>query len=341
MESHDPLLFALNSSKEFGTQVAKQLGIELSEHIERDFEDGEHKARPLVNVRNRKVFVLQSLYSEPEMSVNDKLCRLLFFTGALKDAAAAEVTIVAPYLCYARKDRKTKSRDPVTTRYLAAMMEAVGAGRVVTMDVHNLQAFQNAHRCQTEHLEAQNLFVRHFAGLLKGEDIVVMSPDAGGVKRAESFRQALGEALDQELPFAVMQKQRSKGVVSGSMSVYGAEVEGKTVIIIDDLISSGTTLARSAEACEKAGAKQVYAAATHGAFIGKANEVLQEKALKQVIVTNTIPPFRLGEGIREEKLVLLNAAPLFAEAIRRIYTGESLTELKETGPPFVIFGDEK
>ena len=146
-----------------GESIGTALGSPLSAHEERDFEDGEHKTRPLENVRGCEVFVIQSLYSEPGLSVNDKLCRLLFFIGALKDASARSVTAVLPYLGYARKDRKTKARDPVTTRYMAQLLEAVGTDRVLTLDVHNLAAFQNAFRCPTDHLEAKNLFVEHFA----------------------------------------------------------------------------------------------------------------------------------------------------------------------------------
>ncbi|MCK4867236.1 MAG: ribose-phosphate pyrophosphokinase-like domain-containing protein, partial [Alphaproteobacteria bacterium] len=146
MTGSDITLFALNASRAFGERVAERLGIALGQHEERDFEDGEHKARPLENARGRDVFVVQSLYGEAGESVNDKLLRLLFFIGALKDASAAEVTAVVPYLGYARKDRKTKSRDPVTTRYVAALFEAVETERVVTIDVHNLAAFQNAFR---------------------------------------------------------------------------------------------------------------------------------------------------------------------------------------------------
>jgi ribose-phosphate pyrophosphokinase len=123
------------------------------------------------------VFVIQSLYGEPGESVNDKLSRLLFFAGALRDASAGRVTVMAPYLCYARKDRKTQTRDPVTTRYVASLFEAVGVDRVVTIDVHNLAAFQNAFRCRTEHLEARPLFARHLAKTCADDDLVVLSPD--------------------------------------------------------------------------------------------------------------------------------------------------------------------
>src|SRR5512146_2435841 len=198
-----PVLFALHASRSFGEEVARQLGISLSACEEREFEDGEHKSRPLVNVRNRDVFVIQSLYTDSKASVNDKLVRLLFFIGALKDASAGRVTTVVPYLAYARKDAKTQTRDPVTTRYVAQLFEAAGTDRVITMDVHNLAAFQNAFRCRTDHLEATKLFVTHFAALLKEESqITVVSPDIGGMKRVERFRQALGRVLNRELKMA-------------------------------------------------------------------------------------------------------------------------------------------
>ena len=319
-------LFALNTSKDFGEKVAIELDTTLSQHEERDFEDGEHKSRSLENVRNRDVYVIQSLYGEPGRSVNDKLCRLLFFVGSLKDAAAESVTIIAPYLCYARKDRQTKSRDPITTRYVAALMEAVGTDRILTIDVHNLQAYQNAFRCQSEHLEGKNLFVGHFAPLVKNEEVVVLSPDTGGAKRAEAFRQALSEATQKEVGFGFLAKQRSMGVVSGSTKIYG-NVISKTVIIIDDLISSGTTLSRAATACLAEGAKKVYAVATHGAFTSQANKILQNAPLEQVVITNTIPTFQLSPQLLKEKVVVLDITPVFAAAINRIHHGESLQEL--------------
>ena len=259
-------LFALNNSSDFGELVAKQLSINLSVHEEINFEDGEHKSRPLENVRNQDVFVIHSLYSDTTQSVNDKLCRLLFFIGALKDASAKRVTAVVPYLCYARKDRKTKSRDPVTTRYIARLFETVGADSIVTMDVHNVQAFQNGFRIPAENLEAKKLFADYLTPLLKDEEAVIMSPDFGGMKRAEQFQQTLGKKLNRELPVVFMEKYRSGGVVSGER--MSGEVKDKTVIIIDDLISTGGTISRAAAACKKAGAKKVLALATHGLFTG-------------------------------------------------------------------------
>ena len=327
MHRGDLALFALNTSRDFGEKVSAHLSLPLRAHEEREFEDGEHKARPLVNVRGQDVFVIQSLYSDPHHSVNDKLCRLLFFLGALRDASAARVTAIVPYLCYARKDRQSKPRDPVTTRYIATLFDAMGVDRVVTLDVHNLAAFQNASRSRAEHLEAKKLFVEFFAPLVSQDEVVVVSPDVGGVKRAEDFRQALSTTLGRELPSAFMEKYRSAGVVSGE-AVIG-EVAGKTAIILDDLISSGTTLLRAAEACRARGATTIYAAASHGLFVGDANTVLAHPALEKVVVTDTIPPFRLAPEVIASKLVVLDAAALFAEGIRRIHTGGSLVDLLE------------
>lgn len=324
--THENLcLFALNASHPFGERVAMALKVALSPHEEREFEDGEHKARPLVNVRGRDVYVIQSLYGEPGMSANDKLIRLLFFIGALKDASAARVTAVCPYLAYARKDRRTKPRDPVSSRYVAQLFEAVGTDRIVTLDVHNLAAYQNAFRIPAEHLEARGLFVDWFAARLQDESIVVVSPDVGGIKRAEAFRQALSQVLSRPIEAAFMEKHRSSGVVSGEAVV--GDVRGKTALIIDDLISSGTTLARAATACKSMGANRVFAAASHGVFAGAAGEVLSDPALESVLVTDTIPPFRLPSELLESRVQVLETAPLFAEAIRRLHSGGSLVEL--------------
>ncbi|OFY87732.1 MAG: ribose-phosphate pyrophosphokinase [Bacteroidetes bacterium RIFCSPLOWO2_12_FULL_35_15] len=320
-------IFALNSNRNFAELIAKELNIPLSEHQEIDFEDGEHKSRPLVNVRNQDVFVIQSLYGDEQKTVNDKLCRLLFFIGALKDASAKNITAIVPYLCYARKDRKTKSRDPVTTRYLACLFEAVGVDRVVTIDVHNLQAYQNAFRCNTENLEARKLFADYFVPLVGKDEIVIMSPDFGGIKRAEKFQQILNKRLKKEFPVAFMEKYRSEGNVWGEM--VSGEVKDKTVIIIDDLVSSGTTLARSSAACKRMGAKKVFAVVTHGVFTSKADIALQEESLEQIVITNSIPLFRLKNPKVLEKIKVLDIAPLFAETIKRLNNGGSIVELLE------------
>lgn len=325
--ANDIILFALDTSREFGTRVSRSLGIGLADHEERNFEDGEHKIRPLVNVRGRAVFVVQSLYADDASSVNDKLAKLLFFIGACKDASAASVTAVVPYLCYARKDRKTKLRDPVTTRYVAQLFEAVGTDGVITMDVHNLAAFQNSFRCRTDHLQAMPLFVDYFSSLLRGEDIAVISPDIGGAKRAEQFRQALARAMDVPVTSAFVEKHRSSGKVTGS--AFGGDVAGRVCIIIDDLIASGGTLLRAAEACRNLGASRVLACATHGIFVGKANDVLADNMLERFVITDTVPPFRINPEIAARKLVVLDGASLFGQALDRIRTGKSIEEMIE------------
>jgi ribose-phosphate pyrophosphokinase len=184
-------LFALNATHEFGAKVAAALGVELAPHEEREFEDGEHKARPLTSVRGHDVYLIQSLHSGPEASVNDKLCRLLFFISTLKENGAKRVTVAIPYLAYARKDRQTKPRDPVNTRYLAVLLEAAGADLVMSFEVHNIVAFQNAFRCQTIHLDPRKLFAKEALTLVGDGPVVVASPDPGGVKRAQLFRETL------------------------------------------------------------------------------------------------------------------------------------------------------
>jgi ribose-phosphate pyrophosphokinase len=196
---------------------------------------------------------------------------------------------------------------------------------VVTLEVHNLAAFQNAFRCATEHLPSGKLFVDHFVPRLGERDLVVVSPDTGGFKRADAFREALEARLGRELPIAFLEKQRSAGVVSGE--TFGGDVAGRTAIVVDDLIASGTTMARTAKACLERGAEAVYAAAAHGLFVGEANRVLADPALAKTVVTDTIPPFRLDPAVAAERLEVISAAPLVAEAIRRLHEGGSIVEL--------------
>jgi ribose-phosphate pyrophosphokinase len=317
-------LFALNATTELGGAIAKCLGMPLCAHEEREFEDGEHKARPLDPVGNADVYVVQSLHGGPEASANDKLCRLLFFIGALKNAGAARVIAVVPYLCYARKDRRTKPNDPVTTRYVAAMFEAIGTDAVVTLEVHNPVAYENAFRCRTVTLTATPLFVE-YASKLKDENLCVVSPDTGGAKRAELFRETLEAIRGRPIGKAFADKHRSAGVVTGDLFV--GDVTGATALVIDDLISTGGTLVRAARAARSAGARRVIALTAHGLFMEGAAEALADPALDRVIVTDTVPPFRLPAGASRDKLDILPSAPLFAEAIARLHEGRSLTEL--------------
>lgn len=317
-------LFALKATEALGKAVAQSLAQPIAAHEERDFEDGEHKTRPLDAVRNTDVYVVQSLHGGPTESANDKLCRLLFFIGALKDAGAARVTAVVPYLCYARKDRRTKPNDPVTTRYMAGLFEAVGTDAVVTLDVHNPAAFENAFRCRTVTLTAAPLFV-DYAKALSGEPLCVVSPDPGGVKRAELFRETLEASIGRPVGKGFADKHRSAGVVTGDLFV--GDAAGATALIIDDLISTGNTLLRAARAARKAGAKRVLAFVTHGLFMPGAAEVIADPAIERFIVTDSVPAFRLDPGIVRKKIDMISAATLLAETIRRLHEGEVLTDL--------------
>ena len=297
------ILFALHTSHDFGQRVSDALGIPLAPHEEREFEDGEHKARPLVSVRGADVYVLHSLYGDSAQSGNDKLLRLLFFIGALKDAAAARITAVVPYL-------------------------AVGTDVVMTLDVHNLAAFQNAYRCRTEHLEAAPLLVAHLAAQFRHRELVVVSPDAGGIKRAEHFRQQFFSHTGNLPSAGFTEKYRSGGQVSGAMLV--GEVSGKAVIIVDDLISRGTTAMRTAIACRERGAVCVVVAASHGLFAADAGDVLADAALEKILVTDSVPAQSCQNTLLEaSKIERLSCAALFAQAIHRSHFDESLTALAE------------
>jgi ribose-phosphate pyrophosphokinase len=266
---------------------------------------------------------LQSLHGGPEQSANDKLCRLLFFIGALKDSGAARVTALVPYLCYARKDRRTKPNDPVTTRYVASLFEAVGTDAVVTLDVHNPAAFENAFRHPTVALTAAPLFVDYVKGLAD-EALCVVSPDPGGTKRADVFHEALEAALGRRVGKAFVDK-RSAGIVTGELFV--GEAVGATALVIDDLISTGGTLVRAARAARKAGAKRVLALVTHGLFMPGAEAALMDPAIDRIVVTDSVPAFRLGAAAARSKVDTIAVAPLLAEAIRRLCAGETLTDL--------------
>jgi len=325
MDDRTPMLFSPETSGTFAVDVAGALRLDLAPLEARVFEDGEHKTRPLASVRGRDVYVLQSLFSDAAQSVNDRLVRLLFFVGAVRDAGAARVTAVIPYMGYARKDRRTKPRDPVTTRYAAQLFEAVGTDCVVTMDVHNRAAFENAFRCRTEHLEAAPRFVAELLPGLADLPATVVSPDAGGIKRAEAFRQRLETALGRPVGSAFAEKHRSSGVVSGEGFV--GPVDGRVAVIVDDLIAGGTTVARAARACRERGAQRVVAVASHGVFASTAPDMLGGPDVDQVVVTDSIPERPLPEGPLAGKLVRLSVAPLVAEAIRRLHADLPLSDL--------------
>lgn len=202
MNTTAPLMFALQGSEGYGDAVARRLGVTLSAHEERDYEDGEHKCWPMDPVEGRNAVVFHSLYGDTHHSAHDKLCRLLFFCGALKDAGASQVTAVTPYLCYGRKDRKVEFQDSTITLHVARLMESCGIDRVVALDVHNPSAFDNAYRIPAWNLNCAQLFAERLAPLLAEQVITVVSPDMGGIKRAEQFRHALAHLLARPVAMA-------------------------------------------------------------------------------------------------------------------------------------------
>ncbi|MGO4706857.1 ribose-phosphate diphosphokinase [Microvirga sp. 2MCAF38] len=313
--ARDPLLFALRSSRDFAERIAHHLDVALQMPEERDFEDGEHKTRSLMDVRDRDVHLIVALNGSDGESVNDRLCKVLFFIGALKEAGAARVIVIAPYLCYARKDRQTKPHDPVTTRYVAQLFEAVGTDRLVTMDVHNIPAFQNAFRCDTEHLEASAIFCDHIASEIGREAIAVVSPDIGGAKRAELLREQLESKLGQPVMKGIADKQRSMGEISGDLFV--GDVSGRMAVIVDDLISTGATMARVAAQCRTHGAKGVFIVATHGVGGPALIDNLRYSAIDRIILTNTIPQSEDVMAALRDRLSILDVSGVFAQAIKR------------------------
>jgi ribose-phosphate pyrophosphokinase len=310
------LLFSLDTDAGFAQALAGCLGVALAPHEDRRFEDGEHKLRPLLDPRGRDAYVIASLHGGPAHSPHDKLCRLLFFIATLREHGAARVTALVPYLAYARKDRQTKPFDPVTLRYVAQLFDAVGTAQLIVLEAHNVAAFQNAFRCTTLHLEAHPVFDAMVSELAGEGALAVASPDPGGVKRAQLWRESLEQTQKRPVGFAMVDKRRSAGLVSSENLVAG-EVDGSTVLLLDDLIASGDTMRRAAVALRRAGAREVLAFAAHGLFTGSAAELLGDDSLAAVIVTDSVPPFRLpASAAVRSKLRVLSAAPLFAQALK-------------------------
>ena len=307
------LLFAPNHSAALGRRIADTLATALAASEEREFDGGEHKMRPLQDARGQDVFVVQSLCGDVHASANDKLCRLLFFIGALKDAGARRVTACLPYLAYARKDRRTQAYDPVTTRYVAALFEAVGVDRIVVLDVHNEAACDNAFRCETLRIEAASTFSDHLALRDVTSRVVVASPDTGGVKRALRLREVLERQSGRSIDFAFMEKRRASGIVSGE--TFTGDVRDSNVLIFDDLIASGTTILRAAQAARRAGARRIDVIATHAAFLPAATQLFGEGGPDTVMVSDSIALPDLFRPFLSERLKVCSIAPLFARTI--------------------------
>ncbi len=319
-------IFGLNGTHKFAESVAESLDINLNRHVEKYFPDREPYVRADENVRGCDVYVIQSLYTDEHESVNDKFIKLLYFIGSLKDASAERVTAVIPYFGYQRQDRKTESRASITTKYVAMMLEAAGADRVLSMDVHSLAVFQNSIRIPTDHLEAKNLIVDEVAICLRNqqEEIAVLAPDSGGAGRADRFRKSLAAKLAKKIPLVHMDKIREGSEVHGN--TISDNIEGKIIIAVDDMISSGSTLAKAAETVEKFGGNFWGACATHGLFVGDVGSNLAK--INNIVVTDTIDKVRCLHYDHSKKIKVLSCTKLFAKAIRRIHDeGGSISDL--------------
>jgi ribose-phosphate pyrophosphokinase len=323
------MLFCLNGNRKLGKAIADRLEWPLSAHEEREFESGEHKARPLVEVGGRDVYLLHHLEGETSQpgqatrSANDKLIRTLFFIGALKHAGARSVTAVTPYLPYARKDRRTKSRDPVSMRYVASLFEAMATDMLITLDIHNLAAFENAFRsCRAENLTAAEIIADAIIATLGNESVTIVSPDAGGQKRAEIFRAVLEKKTGKPVGNALLEKHRSGDVVTGSL--FAGDVRGRTAIIIDDMISSGGTIMRAVKTCRNKGATRVFAAATHGLFSNGAHQLFERDGPDRTFVTDSVT---IPATLNSERLQIISTAPLLADAIASLSNGEPFYDL--------------
>lgn len=315
------LLFAPTEAEHLAEPLARELKTGLAALEDRRFEDGEGKLRPLVSVRGQDVYVIQSLSGDDKLSIHDRLCRLLFLMATLRDHGAKRVTAVTPYLCYARKDRRTKSRDPLTLRYLAQLVEAVGCDCLISLEVHNLMAFQNAFRCQTYHINLGTAVIDAVSDGLTGAPLTVMSPDPGGIKRAQLFREALEAQIKRPVHFAFLDKRRSAGLrTEGALS---GDVSERQVVIVDDMIATGGTLLSAAEACRENGATGCIALAAHGLFSDGSSALLQSDALEKIIVTDSV-------GQAPDGVQTVSCAPALATAIRRI-SGTSVDQTLRDG----------
>lgn len=289
------LIFDLTPFHPLGAAMARILGREPAGLELRDFRHGQHKARPLVRVRGAAVVLFATLQDGPGLSCNDLLIRLLFLAATCRDHGAARVTAVVPWLAYARKDRVTKDRDPVSSRYVAQLCEAVGLSEVVTVEVHNLAAFQNGFRCPTTHLDCHALFAAEVAARMSPLASVVLSPDAGGMKRAALLCGAVEQAAGRPVGMALMEKQRSGDVLQGRL--LAGELRDREVWILDDMIETGATMLRAAQACKAQGAAKVHLLATHDLMTEDAAVRLADPAIDSVTVTDSVR-VRSLDGLR-------------------------------------------
>ncbi len=326
-------VFGLNGSKEYAREVTDALGVNLAKHEEKSFEDGETYCKSADgdegNVRGYNVFVIQSLYSDDKESVADKLVKLCIMCGSLRDASAHEITVVIPHLAWARQDRKTESRAPITTKYIANMLQACGINRALFIDVHNLSAEQNAFSVPIDVLEAKNLHAKWCADYLRhSTKIRVMTPDAGGMGRAVRFRNALAKEMavghPENIEVVHFDKVREAGKVIGGRII--GDIVDADVLAYDDMISTAGTIRKACNAVKPGGGRLAAVVASHGLFCGTANDVLNTLDCP-IVVADTVEPFRLSEENRK-KVQKVKTTGMVADAILRIHSGTgSISEL--------------
>ncbi|WP_291564758.1 MULTISPECIES: ribose-phosphate diphosphokinase [unclassified Clostridium] len=307
-------IFTGNSYPELAEDIANVLGLKVGDSQVGSFSDGEISVNIAETVRGIDVFVIQPT-SAP---VNDNLMELLIMIDALKRASAGRITAVMPYYGYARQDRKAKARDPITAKLVADLITAAGADRVLTMDLHAAQ-IQGYFNIPVDNLMGAPILAKYFIenGFKDVDDVVVVSPDLGSVSRARKFADRLNA------PIAIIDKRRPKANVSEVMNIIG-EIKDKKVILIDDMIDTAGTICNGANALVERGAKEVYACCSHAVLSGPAIERIQASAIKELVMLDTI---QLQEEKQIEKIKILSVAPIFAEAIKRIYEDISVSKL--------------
>ena len=307
-------VFCGSSGRELASQIVEILGVPLGRATVGSYPDGETRIRLEEHVRGSDVFVIQSL-STP---VDHHIMELLLIVDALRRASVRRVTAVIPYYGYAKQEKKSQSREPISAKLLANILTTAGVDRLLTVDLHSA-AIEGFFDIPVDHLRTSATLAAHFERLDLC-DVVVVSPDAGGVGRANEFRERLGASL------AIIYRERSasrRGASVETLEMVG-EVAGKCAIIVDDMISTGHTLLSATDELLKRGATDVYACATHGIFAGEALDAIARSPLKRVVVTNTIP---LPARAELSKVEVLSVAPLVAESIVRIHKDISLTSL--------------
>jgi ribose-phosphate pyrophosphokinase len=304
-------------SDALGRAIARVANCEWAAVEERRFVGDEFMLRPLVPVRDRDVCIVQTLGPAADVSIEARLVRLLFLLAALRDAGARSRIALIPYLAYARQERRGEAGDPVHTRYVAELLQTAGMTQLIALDVHDLAALDNAFRVPVEHLSARPLFVNWLAEQPVGAPLAVASPDIGGIKRAQLFREQLERRLGQEVELLFMEKRRAAGHVSGQQIVGRAE--GRHVILIDDLCATGETVMRAAKAFHGAGALRISAAITHIASAVGLQALCEDSHVSQVLVTDSTMTLETRpQDQASGKLCVLPCASLFAPFLAQI-----------------------